>query len=253
METTVWGDSNIDFRVGYEDLLEDGDWDYNDFVVGIDITGFYIHNDPELVKLTFRFEALARAASYHHDLKFGIHTDFFGSSGAYTIDYYETDGSFISSTIGSFNAFQPLDLMIFDDTWNALPPTAGHPYVANGIDGTGTYPGRITIVSFSFTGFFAKNSLNLDTYTLDYIGVHGENLFFEPYLHVTNTGEDIQTGDIRFIVTPDTWIWPQESASIWTVYPYNDVTGEGVSQGRSPPNFTDHWYTETPTTNKWDP
>jgi len=62
-------------------------------------------------------------------------------------------------------------------------------------------------------------------------------------------------GDSRVIVTPNNWIWPEEFAAIWTVYPYNGGTGEGVKEG-NPPTFTQQWYIETltnPTTFKWDP
>ena len=229
------------------------DWDYNDFIVDLNMTGYYIHNDPILVQLNLIFEAMARGAAYHHDYSFFLPPGFFGCNSTAVINYYETDGTHISTNTINYEDEDPILITIFSNTWTALPPTAGHPWAANTIDDTGIHPGRITTVEFTFEGFFCVNELNLDDYTLDYVGVHGHNLFFDTPLHVWDTGEIIHKGDDRYLVTPNNWEWPQERAPIWDVYPYNPVTDEGVSEGRSPPVFTQHWYTETPTTQKWDP
>ena len=226
------------------------DYDYNDFVVEADITGSYVQE--YLIELNFAFEAMARGTAYYHDLNFYLPPGFFGTSGEYVTTYYETDGTLLSSTTSTFIITDSIDITIFFDTWDAMPPTAGHLWAANTIDYTGVYPGRVTTISFTFGGFFC-DTLDLDTYTLDYIGTHGANLFFDLSLYVRDTAENINKGDPRVIVTPNDWIWPQEeSAHIWTVYPYNAVTNEGVTKG-NPPAFTQHWYTESPTTYKWDP
>jgi len=233
-----------------DDVEDHNDYDYNDFVVDVDVKGQYV--EDYLVELNFAFEALARGAAYHHSFHINIPAGTFGTDGEYTVSYYETDGSLLSSATSSFTDFTDIDITIFSNTWHALPPTAGHSYCANAIDGTGIYPGRTTTISFTFTGFFCVNELDLDTYTLDYIGVHVDNLFFDPYLYIWDTGEEIHKGDVRTIIVSDDWIWPQEFAAIWTVYPYNFGTNQGVNPG-NPPTFTNHWYTESPTNKKWDP
>jgi len=234
-------------RDNAEDL---NDYDYNDFVVDIGIDGLYIQE--YLVELNFAFEAMARGAAYHHDLLLFIPSGTFGTDGTYTLTYYDKDGNPIGSPVTApFLDTSDINLMIFLDTWYALPPTPPHQWCANAIDGTGIQIGRTTTVQFNFSGFFC-DALDLDDYTLDYIGVHGDNLFFDSQLYVRNTGEYINKGDPRFIPAPDNWIWPEEFAAIWTVYPYNGGTGEGVTEG-NPPTFTQHWYNEPPTTYKWDP
>jgi hypothetical protein len=226
------------------------DYDYNDFVVNISVKGIYV--DESLIELNFTFEALARGAAYHHDFNLFIPAFTFGIDGEYTIRYYETDGSLLSTATGSFLDISDIDLTIFSSTWNALPPTAGHSWCANAIDCTGIYPGRITSVTFKFEGLFCPNDLDLEVYTLNYIGTHGSNLFFNPYLHVWNTGEIINKGDVRFISVPNDWIWPQERAAIWTVYPFNIIASRGVKSG-NPPIFVGEWYEEIPQPPKWDP
>ena len=237
----------------HRDNVPHNDYDYNDFVVDIDIDGLYIQD--YLVELNFTFEAMARGAAYHHDLLLFIPSGTFGVDGTYTLTYYDKDGNPIGIPVTApFLDTSDINLTIFPNTWDALPPTAGHRWCANAIDGTEVFPGRTTTVQFNFSGFFC-DALDLDDYTLDDIGVHGKDLFFNPQLYVRNTGEYIDQDDPRFIPVPNDWIWPEEFAAIWTVYPYNAVTTEGVTEG-NPPTFTQHWYTETltnPTTYKWDP
>jgi len=229
------------------------DYDYNDFVVDIDIDGLYIQN--YLVELNFTFEAMARGAAYHHDLLLFIPSGTFGVDGTYTLTYYDKDENPIGSPVTApFLDTSDINLTIFPNTWDALPPTPPHSWCANAIDDTVVQIGRTTTVQFNFSGFFC-DALDLNDYTLDDIGVHGKDLFFNPQLYVWNTGEYIDQEDPRFVPAPNNWIWPQEFAAIWTVYPYDGGNGEGVTEG-NPPTFTQHWYTKTltnPTTYKWDP
>lgn len=235
--------------IAFEDLPIGGgnDYDYNDFVVDVSVAGYY--GGTGLGALVFTFEAQARGAAYHHDLHMLIPADTFGSEGVWALEFYDTDGTYLGYDSGSFDNTVDLDLTVFEDTWDALPPNPSQSWSGNTFDGSGLQPGRKTVVVFNFSDAFA---FDLTTYTPEYVGVHGDNLFFDPYLHVRNTGEDIHIADSRLIVVPTDWEWPQETAAIWTVYPYNAGTGQGVTGG-NPPTFTTYWYTETPTGNKWDP
>jgi len=235
--------------VAFEDLPmgAGNDYDYNDFVPGVSILGIY--SDEGLVRLTFTFDAEARGASFHHDFNMLIPADTFGSGGAYLIEYFETDGSLISSTSSSFDNTADLDLVIFANTWEALPPNSGQPWSGNTYDGSGLQLGRRTIVTFEFTTPFA---FDLTAYSPEYVGVHGDNLFFDPHLYVWDTGQVIHITDSRLIVVQTDWEWPEEEVGVWNVYPYNPATGEGVTAG-DPPTFTTYWYTETPTDEKWTP
>jgi hypothetical protein len=257
METTTWEIRDCDLKIAYEDLPVGcgNDWDYNDLVVNVSINGTYIKS--ELHELNFVFEALARGAGYHHTLKLNIPAGTFGANGSYTITYYNTDGSLNSSSTGNFWDISDIDLRIFPDTWQALPPNGGSSWAANVFDCKGQFPGRTTTLSLNFTGYFSVKDVNLSNYTVDKLDNHGTQLFFNLYLYVWDTKQTINQGDVRFIPVPQLWMWPQEYARIWTVYPYNSSgTGRGVKQGANPgnpPQFFGDWYLESPTGNKWDP
>jgi len=235
--------------VVFEDLPIDGgnDYDYNDFITDVSVFGTY--SQGNLAQLEFTFEAQARGSIYIHDFHLLIPAATFGSDGTYTIELYETDGTLLSSTPGSFSEDTDLDLVIFDDTWDALPPNPGQSWYGNTVDGSGVQPGRVTKVFLNFDTPFA---FDLGDYSPEDVGVHGDSLFFDPYLYVRDTDEDIHITDQRLVVVPTDWEWPEDKAAIWTVYPYNSTTDEGVIAG-SPPSFTQYWYTETPADKKWTP
>ena len=227
------------------------DFDYNDFIFGMDMCGSYVTD--YLVKLDLIFEARARGAAYHHDLYINIPAYTFGVNGSYTIHYFETDGTLISTITGSFEDKNDINLILFQDTWDAMPANSPGPYSFSGntVDGSGVQDGRTTQLIITFDGYFGPDDLDIGTMNLENMGIHAGNLFFDTYLYVTDTGEEIHTGDSRVLLAPLTWNWPQERAAIWDVYPFNSGTNEGVTEG-NPPSFTMHWYTETPTSLKWD-
>jgi len=66
---------------------------------------------------------------------------------------------------------------------------------------------------------------------------NGSGLFFDPYITVNQTGETINTGDIRLLTVPDTWLWPQESVPVWEVY--DEVDNDGSDQ---PVFTTETWF-----------
>jgi LruC domain-containing protein len=235
--------------IAFEDLPigAGNDYDYNDFVTDVSVFGTY--SQENLAQLEFTFEAQARGSELTHDLHLLIPAGAFGSDGTYTIELYEADGTLLSSTSGVFSGNADLDLVIFDDTWGALPPNPDQNSAGNTVDGSGVQPGRVTKVFFDFTTPFAIDS---GDYSPEDVGVHGEGLLFDPYLSVWNAGGDIHITDERLVVVPIDWEWPEEEAAIWTVYPYNSTSYEGVDAGSSP-SFTTYWYTETPTEKKWTP
>jgi hypothetical protein len=228
-----WPESGM-VSIAFEDLPigAGNDYDYNDFITDVTVVGTYTLGN--LAQLELKSEARARGSGYRHDFHLLIRAGTFGSDGTYTVELYEIDGTLINSISGSFPGSTDLDLLMFDDTWVAQPGW-------NTSDGSGVGPGRVT-----------KFFLNFNTPFPFDLGVPGDPLFFDSYLYVWDTGEYIRFTDQRVIVAPTNWEWSEETADIWTVYPYNSTSGEGVISG-NPPSFTTYWYTETPTDNKWNP
>ncbi len=64
--------------------------------------------------------------------------------------------------------------------------------------------------------------------------MHGEGLFFNPYLHVINTGNDIDQGDARMLTVPTDWMWPEAGVRVNLAYP-------NVS-ANNPPTFIADWW-----------
>jgi hypothetical protein len=65
-----------------------------------------------------------------------------------------------------------------------------------------------------------NNLAPFDLSKYDFNLPHGEGLFFDPYLHVINTGDTIHRGDIRMLTVPDlAYSWPEEQIRIDYAYP----------------------------------
>ncbi|MFX0105726.1 MAG: hypothetical protein ACFE75_09560, partial [Candidatus Hodarchaeota archaeon] len=181
------------------------DWDYNDFVVDIDVLAIFfgISADRDLIQMNFTIRPEAKMAGYTHVMH--LDADTFDSDGTYEL---YRDGCLVES--GAYIDDIGIDVIL--------------------VPNTGSYPNEV-ILTINFDGpcdfLFPVWDHNL---------YHGENLFYDPYLHVQNTGQDIHTGDYRMLTVPIDWAWPTpDGNAIWNVYPK-------VTAG-SPPSFVPYWWT----------
>jgi hypothetical protein len=204
----VWPEGGT-LSVAYEDLPIGGgnDWDYNDFVVDIDTLATFwgTSTDRDLVQMDFTVRPEAKLAGYTHKMHLDANT--FACNGTYEL---VRDGSLVES--GSYNDGTGIDVVL--------------------VPNTGSAPNQV-MLTISFTGdcqfSFPEWDQNL---------YHGENLFYDPYLHVNNTGEDIHTGDVRMLTVPVDWQWPTPDANrICNVYPKVTNCYPG------PPTFVPSWWT----------
>jgi len=255
-----------DIPVGYPEPYN-VDWDYNDFVTEIKVEGIY--TGINIVSMKFTFEAQARGALFHHTQHLLIPANTFASDGTYTVSYYDASGALISKLGPAY--FDPtvdIDLTIFDDTWEALPPNGPineipvppYKFSANTVDGSGTELGRTTDVSFAFTTAFP---FDLAAYGPSSVDTHGEGLFFDPYLQVwvgdewleLGLGElpdwfptEIHLSNLRMLIISVDWKWPELAAFIGLAY--ETVTLDPVTEL---PVFPDDWYLADPTDYIWTP
>jgi hypothetical protein len=122
--------------------------------------------------MDFTVRPQAKLAGYTH----ATHPD--AGAFAYT-GIYELHRDEILAGSGSYNGGTGIDVVL----------------VLN----TGSHPTTV-LLTISFTGdcdfSFPEWDQNL------YLG---ENLFYDPYLHVNNTCEDIHTGDVRMLTVPVDW------------------------------------------------
>jgi len=206
--TITWPESGT-VSIAFEDIPLDkrNDWDYNDFVMDIGTIGTTYNG--KLTELNFTFHPEAKLAGYNHTQNFSIPADTFGSNGMYEM---QRDGITIAS--GMYYYDQDFDITL--------------------IENTNSYPTKITL-NFTFDSAF-------DFTFPEWIGsnYHGENLFFDPYIMVIQTGEEIKTGDVRMLTVPIDWQWQTpDGNSLWNTY-YPKVM-EGMNPG-DPPQFSPNWW-----------
>ena len=228
--------------VAYEDLPigGDNDYDYNDFVVDIDTLATFFFGTPtnrKLIQIDFTVRPEARGAGFDHRFHILIPADTFSQDGTYTL---EIIGVGASTDSGTFNASEDNDFIVIPDTREALgSETHSH---TNTLECEGpTLPTTTAVLTINFSTPFYHDFSQYDPYSAS--SMHGEGLFFDPYLEVDTESDDnvfnspeyeIHTGDKRILTVPDDWRWPEEDIAIWNVY-------TGVSEG-DPPIFTDVWW-----------
>jgi len=232
--------------VAFEDLpfRKSFDWDYNDWVADINTVatfwGTEVHKDLESIDFTIIPEA--RGAGYKHVFHIAIPAYTFGSNGTYTLTLYDENHNEMSGypETGNFYTSEDNDFIVIPSTWEALPPVPPLPFPEHpGVHiHTNTYeseayipPQRTATLSIVFDELVP---FDLNVYTPE--NVHGEGLFFDPYLYVVNTKNKISRTDPRMLTVPVDWMWPEEKRNIWKAY---TNVGEVASLAVPPTNPDD--------------
>ena len=171
------------------------DWDYNDWVGDINIV-YHLLGPDKLTGIDFTITHVAHLAGYHHEFHLIIPGGVAGGT-------YDLNGS-TGNTLGTGDN----DIEIIPDT-----STASGDYVLN--------------IYYSEAVDFDYNS-----YKFNPVNIHGEGLFFEPVLEVSDTGESIGKSDIRMLTIPLLWEYPAAQVPIWTVY--QEVESDGVTPCPNP-------------------
>jgi uncharacterized repeat protein (TIGR01451 family) len=201
----------FDVTVGFEDLPLGGganDFDYNDWVV--DIFGETNYSNNGLQEIGFNFNPRARGAAYDHTFHLAIPKGTFGSNGTAVLTIYDKNYQVISSQTSTFVASVDNDYVIFPKTSEVFPNLSNtyelQPYIP---------PNRYASLYITF-----NNAAPFDLSNYSSSSPHGGDLFFDPYLHVINTGDTIQRGDIRMLTVPTgSFKWPEEQVRIDYAYP----------------------------------
>ena len=192
--------------VAFEDLplTEGNDWDYNDWVADIDTVGIFYGTSENhvLTSIEFTIRPQAKIAGFWHVMHLADNT--FGADGTYEL---YRDG--LPAASGNYSDGTGIDVVLVPDT--------------------GAYPNEVVLtISFEPGCTFSFPDWNENLY-------HGENLFFDPYIFVSNTSEEIHTYDVRMLTVPVDWQWPTpDTTAIWIAYP-------NVTEG-DPPIFEPYWW-----------
>jgi len=235
VEILTWTSETV--FVSYEDLKNTGwsDWDYNDFVVSIEIRkGLTSGND--IGALEINYEALARGAGYTHRF---LHELPVSGGGTATVTVRNASNQVVSQETSSFGS--NTTFTIFERTRTALPPPPG--YFDTNTRGSQTQP---------VAGYTATLAVTLDNPAANAASALPP-LPWDAYIEVLNTGEEVhlvipghldnvQTVNGAYDATNpmlgfdlplaqvffDAWKWPLEFAGLWRGYPrYVDYFGSG--------------------------
>ena len=238
--------------VAWEDLPSQGgnDWDYNDWVVEVETEYFF--TTEGVVQMALYTDPWARGAAYHHAQGMFIGMGTYNSAGSYVVKTYDEQwGDLTAAPAVVFGNDEDILVEMWEDSWDVLPPNeingdkGQFSFDANTEPGYGIVLGPKVGVEFEFDTPLAMTPEELMAHVP---GNHCENMPYEFFLHVYNTGESISTGDARMLCVPDTWDWPAETVSIWNAYP-------GVVQGApgAGPVFSPGWYLDDPIGSVWYP
>jgi len=237
--------------VGFEDLPSEpeSDFDYNDFILDITtrLTKITEGDEVQLKEIQFTFTPKARGAGKNSSFWFHIPKDIFELNADNSATYeLIIDGSGYS--LGSSESYDPTDSwdqMVIPWAREALPGSHNHTNTWEFDYNSSDDPlPEVTEISTSVTAelnivFDQPISFDFSRYD-PYSDMHGQGLFFIPYLKVYADGASAIPGtaedtinepgagiDKRIITVPvdDGWEWPEEDIFVCDAYPDVGHTG----------------------------
>jgi hypothetical protein len=238
--TEIRDDANVQVEIlelcsvafGFEDApIAPGslDWDYNDWMSTVELNPTYAGTSPGAGLLSMDFSVLpeARGAVFDHAFSLVIPSEGFGCDGMYTLSRFDGEGNLLFTETAPFDGSIDNEFEILPLTSEVLPEMSNtdeaKPYVL---------PQRTASLSVVFDEPCPFEVGEFDPLTT----VHGAGLFFGASLYVHNTGETVGVGDVRTLLVPVQWTWPEERVPVWLAYPR-------VEEG-DPPTFPWEWWTE---------
>ena len=216
----------------FEDLKNSGwnDWDVNDFVVGMRERVTY-NGSNAITQLVFDYEALARGSAFVN--KFQHLVKLTGNSTA-TLVVKDSNGTVLPSLGFTNQAFTGnIDVPIFPNTYNALPPTSGA-FTNTEISQVGVVKGYTATLTINTDGalntsanYFRNSS---QPYLINELGRQINIASLAGTLgntqNVDNNGNssDALYGyflDLGYRLPYD-WKWPLEITAVWSSFPQFD-------------------------------
>ncbi|MBS1515610.1 MAG: LruC domain-containing protein [Bacteroidetes bacterium] len=221
------------YIVAFEDLKNSGwnDWDVNDFVVGMKEKVTF-DGSNNVTKIVFDYEALARGSAFVN--KFNHLVKLTGNSTA-TLVVKDSNGIVLPALgFTNQNFSGNIDVSIFPNTYNALPPQAGLAFtnvenVQSGV--VKGYTATLTITTDGVSNTSANylrnssqpyliNELNRQIGISSLAGTLGNTQ------NVDNIGNQSATLYGYFLDLgyrlPYDWKWSLESVAIWNAFPQFD-------------------------------
>ena len=208
--------------LAYEDLPKNDsamDWDYNDWIV--DIFGTFTKcgegGSGGVKEFQWDIVPQARGAGDTHRFEFD-----FDCPGEYTVNYYDENGNLLRTENSVPFSGGPVDITVWEDTSDVLPDLSNQ-------GGECETPSEWAELTVTFDGCCEFGTFNGDFET------HGDDLPFNPILDNTgsNSSVKVEKGDIRLLVVPEQWKWPN-GAHIADAY-------DDVTRNNGEPQFPSSW------------
>lgn len=224
--------SDSSYVVAFEDLKNSGwnDWDVNDFVVGMR-ERIYFDGANKVTKIVFDYEALARGSAFVN--KFNHLIKLSGNSSA-TLVVKDSNGTVLPSLGFTNQAFNGnINIPVFPNTYNALPPRPGFTFTNVEIAQTGVVKGYTATLTITTDGSsntsatylrnssqpYLINELNKQINIASLAGTLGNTQNVDNNIDSTTSiyGYFLDLG----YRMPYDWKWPLEGPSypIWKAFP----------------------------------
>jgi len=228
--------------IGYEDLplqLRRNDFDYNDWVIEVTFTVRRLASNPDLIdQIIFDIIPTARGSVYSHTFSILLPANTFASNGTSTVRLLDSSTRELQRTTAPFVGGSPSSFELFANSSDVFP-----------VNQTNTFENRANVrplrtasltIDFNTPVLFLASDFNIEE-------PHGGELFFQPQIHVLNTGDIIGPNDLRMLVVPQYqwsdvqfYMWPEEYVRIDRVYT------QAVFHAGNPPviDFPANWWLE---------
>jgi len=241
--------SDGDAQMGWEDLISDSDYDYNDLVTRMRVKEYRRKNDHKLVQIDLYVKAIARGAGYDHAWQFNMDGAFPGATAvAYVQNYYANGTAHGGQKV--WRSTDGVSIPIFETSkYSAIPPPP-ESYATNTVSNTSFVDGDYATATILFDTPLAQG-----TYT---------PMPYKPQLRVrassnptggsvyiiglwTRRGDPVDSNKrpLAFVI-PFSYRWPAEGRKIWYAYPAFSDWVKWVNDMTKPDSAQPSFWDDTP-------
>jgi len=220
--TDEYNYSDGDAQMGWEDLITNSDYDYNDLVTRMRVKEYRRTSDHKLVQIDLYVKAIARGAGYDHAWQFNMDGAFPGSTAVAYIECYYADGT-VHGGQKVWRSSDGVSIPIFESSkYSAIPPPP-ESYATNTVTNTSFVDGDYAMATILFDTPLAQGSYTPMPYKPQ-LRVRASSNPTGGSVYIiglwTRRGDPVDTNKrpLAFVI-PYCYRWPREGVKIWTGYP----------------------------------
>ncbi len=209
--------STEEAQMGWEDLITNSDYDYNDLVTRMRVTERRRRSDNKLVQIELYLKGIARGAGYDHGWQFNMDGAFPGSTAVAYIDQFYANGQ-PHGAQRIWTSRDGVSIPVFVSSKSALPAPP-ESYATNTVKNATFIDGDYAYVTIMFDTPLAVGSYTPMPYKPQ-LKVYANSGSVYTIGLWTRRGDAVDANGrpLAFII-PDTYAWPMEGRYIWYGYP----------------------------------